>query len=109
MEVRVSTTPRGEGFVQPGEWAPHEAVWSAWPSDGELWQEHLAAAQAEFVGLCEAIAAGPGAERLEILVADAAAARAAAPAASGRAEAAEVAAEEAAAAAAAAAAASASN
>lgn len=80
MEVRVSTTPRGEGFVQPGEWAPHEAVWSAWPSDGELWQEHLAAAQAEFVGLCEAIAAGPGAERLEILVADAAAERAAAAA-----------------------------
>jgi agmatine deiminase len=50
------TTPRAAGFYQPAEWEKHEAVWLAWPSHGELWQEDLRAAQNEFIGFCEAIA-----------------------------------------------------
>ncbi len=49
-------TPRAAGYRQPAEWEPHEAVWLAWPSHDELWAEHLPAAQAEFVAMCEAIA-----------------------------------------------------
>ena len=61
----------------PAEWEPHRAVWTAWPADGDLWQENLAPAQAEFAALCRAIVA-PAAkdwplepESLEVLVRDA--------------------------------------
>jgi len=66
--------PLTAGFHQPAEWEKHEAVWLAWPSHGELWQENLRSAQDEFVGFCEAIAdmdprAGTSrGERLHILV-----------------------------------------
>ncbi len=40
----------------PAEWAPHDAVWLAWPSHEELWQESLPAVQEAFVALCAAIA-----------------------------------------------------
>jgi agmatine deiminase len=58
----------------PAEWEPHDAVWLAWPSAADLWQENLPAAQAEFVAFCEAIAdidpvSGQArGEKLEILV-----------------------------------------
>ena len=55
--------------LQPAEWAPHRAVWLAWPSHGHLWQEHLAPAQAEVAGLGIAIAEDGG-EALEVLVQD---------------------------------------
>ncbi|UJR85112.1 agmatine deiminase family protein [Sandaracinus amylolyticus] len=67
-------TPHEAGYEQPAEWARHEAVWLAWPSDETLWQESLEAAQREFVGLCDGIAdpdpqtGAPRGERLEILV-----------------------------------------
>lgn len=43
-------------FVQPAEWEQHRAVWLAWPTHSELWQENLPGAQDEFTSLCNAIA-----------------------------------------------------
>jgi agmatine deiminase len=43
----------------PAEWAPHAAIWTAWPADEELWLEDLAPAQAEVAGMIRALTA-PG-------------------------------------------------
>ncbi len=49
------TNPQSNGFVQPAEWAPHEATLLAWPSAADLWEENLGPAQAGFVALAEGI------------------------------------------------------
>ncbi len=70
-------TPYEDGFVFPAEWTPHEATLLAWPCAADLWTEHLAEAQSEWVALCRGIAEG---DALRVLVPDAteeAAARAA--------------------------------
>lgn len=66
------TTPRERGFYAAPEDVAHESTLVAWPAAANLWQENLPAAQAGFVELCRAIAAG---ERLDVLVTDAAAER----------------------------------
>jgi agmatine deiminase len=43
-------------FRQPAEWEPHSACWLAFPHNEYEWGTPLAAAQAEFVALCQAIA-----------------------------------------------------
>ncbi|MBP6631185.1 MAG: agmatine deiminase family protein [Kofleriaceae bacterium] len=68
----------------PAEWAPHAAVWTAWPHDPEQWAEGLDAPRRSLMAMCAAIVDLDGAgqargERVELLVrgdADAAAARA---------------------------------
>jgi agmatine deiminase len=55
---------------QPAEWAPHAATWTAFPSHAELWEDDLAPAQAEVAAMVRAISKG---ERVELLVANAAA------------------------------------
>lgn len=60
--------------LQPAEWDFHRAVWMAWPSHSNLWEENLEPAQIEFTELCRAIASTDShskevkAEMLEILV-----------------------------------------
>ena len=51
----------------PAEWSPHRALWLGFPSHAELWLEDLAPAQAEVAALARALA-GPGAERVRLLV-----------------------------------------
>jgi len=51
----------------PAEWSPHRAIWVGFPSHAALWQDHLAAAQAEAAALVRALA-GAGGERVRLLV-----------------------------------------
>ncbi len=53
--------------IVPAEWAPHRSIWLGFPSHEELWLEHLGPAQAECAGLARALA-GPGRERVRLLV-----------------------------------------
>jgi len=51
----------------PAEWSPHRAIWVGFPSHPELWEHNLAPAQAEVAALARALA-GPGGERVRLLV-----------------------------------------
>ena len=51
---------------QAAEWAHHTACWTAFPSAADLWEDNLAAAQAEVAAMVRVIAAS---ERVELLVA----------------------------------------
>jgi agmatine deiminase len=42
----------------PAEWAPHAAIWTAWPSAADLWEADLEPAQAEVGAMVRALAAG---------------------------------------------------
>ena len=53
--------------IVPAEWGPHRAMWLGWPSHADLWAEDLDQAQAEVAALARALA-GPGAERVRLLV-----------------------------------------
>jgi agmatine deiminase len=53
--------------VVPAEWSPHRAMWLGFPSHAELWEENLTAAQDEVAALAIALA-GPGAERVKLMV-----------------------------------------
>jgi len=54
-------------LITPAEWSPHKAFWLGFPSHEDLWQEDLAPAQAEVADLARALA-GPGGERVRLLV-----------------------------------------
>jgi agmatine deiminase len=62
MSTTVST-----GSVIPAEWSPHRAMWLGYPSHGELWEEDLEPAREEVAALAAAMA-GPGAERVRLMV-----------------------------------------
>jgi agmatine deiminase len=51
----------------PAEWSPHRATWVGFPSHAELWEADLEAAQAEAAALARALA-GPGGERVRLMV-----------------------------------------
>ncbi len=61
----------------PAEWTPHRAMWVGFPSHADLWEANIAPAQAEVAALVRALA-GPGRERVKLMVDGEAAARAAA-------------------------------
>jgi agmatine deiminase len=54
----------------PAEWAPHKAMWVGFPSHPDLWQENLEPARDEVAALVRALA-GPGREKVRLLVATA--------------------------------------
>ena len=51
----------------PAEWAPHRAMWLGFPSHPDLWLEDLEPARREVAALAVALA-GPGGERVRLLV-----------------------------------------
>ena len=53
--------------VVPAEWSPHQAMWLGFPSHEDLWEDDLAPAQDEVAALARALA-GPGAERVRLMV-----------------------------------------
>jgi agmatine deiminase len=62
-------------FTMPAEWAPHDAVWTAWPHDPEQWTEGLAEPQEALMAMCAAIVdldghGAPRGEHVELLVRD---------------------------------------
>jgi agmatine deiminase len=57
----------------PAEWAPHDAVWTAWPHDPEQWAEGLAQPKRALAAMSAAIVdldehGRPRGERVELLV-----------------------------------------
>ncbi len=67
------------------EWAPHDAVWIGFPSDGELWLDDLVPAQGEVAAFAAAVHANGAGEDVRLVAANepaAATARALAPFAS---------------------------
>ncbi len=52
----------------PAEWAPHDAVWTAWPHDTEQWAEGLEAPRISLMAMCAAIIDGGRGERVELFV-----------------------------------------
>lgn len=64
---------RSDRFCMPAEWAPHDAMWSAWPHDPEQWAEGLDEPRAALMAMCAAMvdldaAGAPRGERVELLV-----------------------------------------
>jgi agmatine deiminase len=56
-------TPAELGFRQPGEWTPHDAVWTAWPYLADEWAEGIEAPRQQLAAMCAAIG-----ERVEMLI-----------------------------------------
>jgi agmatine deiminase len=67
-----SVVPSAGGYVMPAEWGPHQAVWTAWPADDDLWVGELENVRRDFTGFLRTLSRF---ERVELLVRDDEAAR----------------------------------
>ena len=54
----------------PAEWAPHDAVWTAWPHDADQWPLGLDEPQRALMAMVVAIVDEGRGERVELLVRD---------------------------------------
>ncbi|MDP9127911.1 MAG: agmatine deiminase family protein [Pseudomonadota bacterium] len=44
--------------IVPAEWAPHKAIWTAWPTTADLWFDELEAVRAEVAAMVKALSSG---------------------------------------------------
>jgi agmatine deiminase len=51
----------------PPEWAPHKAIWTAWPSAADLWGEDLEPARLEVAAMIRALHDGGRGDRMRVL------------------------------------------
>lgn len=51
-----ANTPAGLGLAMPPEWVEHEATWTSWPFDDQLWEGKLEVARQDMAGLITVIA-----------------------------------------------------
>ncbi|MGE0595878.1 MAG: agmatine deiminase family protein [Hyphomonadaceae bacterium] len=55
------------GHLIPAEWAPHRAIWTAWPSAADLWGDDLAPARVEVAAMIRALAGDGRGDRMRVL------------------------------------------
>ncbi|MBI3419126.1 MAG: agmatine deiminase family protein [Proteobacteria bacterium] len=57
MQPALKQNPSSPASI-PAEWAPHKAIWTAWPWDPEAWFEALSGAQDEVEAMIRALSGG---------------------------------------------------
>jgi agmatine/peptidylarginine deiminase len=56
MSNCIKAMPLEKGFVMPSEWGLHEATWTCWPFDDDMWFGYLNKVRDEFAELVKTIA-----------------------------------------------------
>ncbi len=49
---------RRKDYYIPAEWAPHKAIWTAWPSHADLWKDELQGARTEVATMVKELSRG---------------------------------------------------